>query len=72
MVERQDAVGEANGGQAVGDDENRAPCGDLRHVLLDDPLAFIIERACSFVEDQDPWLAQECTTNRNALALAAG
>ena len=72
MVERQDAVGEANRGQAVGDDENRAPCGDLRHVLLDDPLAFIVERARRFVKDQDPRLAQECARNRNALALAAG
>ena len=72
MVERQDAVGEANRGQAVGDDENRTSFGDLRHVLLDDPLAFIVERARGLVEDQDPRLAQQCASNRDALALAAG
>ena len=55
----------------MGDDENRAPFGDLRHVLLDDPLAFIIERARGLVEDQNTRLAQERARNRDALALAA-
>ena len=56
-VEREDAVGKANGGQAVGDDENRASLSDLRHILLDDPLAFIVERARGLVEDQNPRIA---------------
>ena len=39
-------------------DKNRSPFGDRRHVLLDDPVAFAIERIRGFVEDQDPRLAQ--------------
>lgn len=45
MVERQDAIGVANRGQSVGDDENRTSFGNLPHILLDDPLAFVIEGA---------------------------
>ena len=39
-------------------DKNRSPFGDRRHVSLDDPLAFVIERTRGFVEDQDPRVAQ--------------
>ena len=56
-IERQNAVGKANGRQAVGDDEDRAPRSDLSHVLLNDPLAFIIERTGGFVENHNAWLA---------------
>ena len=72
MIERQDAVGKANRRQAVGNDEHRAPLSDLRHVLLDDPLAFIVERAGGFIEDQDARLAQQRARNCDALALPAG
>jgi hypothetical protein len=51
----------------MGDDKNRALRRHHPHVLLDDALAFIIERG--FVEDQDPWLAQECAGNSGALPL---
>ena len=52
MVQGEDTIGGANRGQAMGDNENRAPVGDLRHIPLDDPLAFIIEGARGFVKDQ--------------------
>ena len=56
--------------KSVGDDENRTPRGDLCHILLDNPLAFVVERTRCFVEDQNSRLAQECASNRNTLALA--
>ena len=52
-IDRDDAVGPADRGQPVGDDEHRAPGRDAPHVLLDDPLAFVIERAGRLVEDED-------------------
>ncbi len=71
-VERQDAVGKANGGQTVGDNEHCAPLSDLRHVLLDDALALIVKRARGFVENHDAWIAHQRSSNRDALALTAG
>src|ERR1700737_1719889 len=46
-----DAVAGAHRREAVRDDEDRATLGDLAHVLLDDALALVIERARSLVED---------------------
>ena len=47
------------------------PCGDLRHVLLDDPLAFVVERAGRLVEDQDARIGDQRAGDGDALALAA-
>ena len=70
MIERYDTVSIANRGQAVGNHEDRASLGDLRHVMLDDLFAFVIERARGFVEYQDARLAQQRASNCNTLALA--
>ena len=56
----------------MGHDDHRAPRRHLRHIPLDVPLAFIIEGAGGFIEDQNPRLTQDCTSNRNSLTLAAG
>ncbi len=55
----------------MGDDEHGAPFGDQPHVLLDDALAFIIERARGLVENHNTRLAQQGASNGNSLALAA-
>src|SRR5262249_30345799 len=67
-----DAVGAADGGEPVGDDQDGAALPDASHVVLDDPLAFIVERARGLIEDQDARVGDECAGNRDALALAAG
>src|SRR5450759_2418414 len=66
-----DAIGIANRRQTVGNDEDRPAGGDLLHVLLDGPLAFIIQRARCLVKDQDTWIRDEGAGNGDALALAA-
>src|SRR5262249_8714245 len=48
-IEGHDAIRRAYGREPVSDDENRAPAGDLLHVLLDDALALVIEGAGGFV-----------------------
>ena len=70
-IERDDAVGAAHGGEPVGDDEHRAALGDLLHVLLDDALALIVERAGRLVEDQDARIGDQRARDGDALALAA-
>ena len=68
---RDDAVGAPHGREPVRDDEHRAPLGDLAHVLLDDALALVIERARRLVEDQDARIGDQRARDGDALALAA-
>src|SRR5215472_8830482 len=70
-IDRHDAVGPAHGRQPVGDDYEGAAGGDAPHILLDDALAFVIERARRLVEYQNPRIGQQRPRNRYALALAA-
>src|SRR5262245_1096798 len=71
-VERDDAGGRTHRRQSVRDDEHRAALGDVLHVLLNDALAFVVQRTCGFVEDQDARIRGERAGDRDALALAAG
>src|SRR5271155_5446140 len=66
-----DAVAAAHRRQAMGDDDDGAVLGDVRHVLLDDPLALVVERARRLVEDQDSRVHDQGAGDRDALALAA-
>ena len=66
-----DAIGVAHRRQTVGNDEDRPAGGDLLHVLLDGPLAFIIQRARCLVKDQDTWIRDQGAGNGDALALPA-
>ena len=50
-LDRDDAIGAADGRQPVGDDQHRAAGGDAAHIVLHDPLALIVERAGRLVED---------------------
>src|SRR6202048_5288647 len=67
-----DAIAGAHGREAVRDDEDGAALGDLAHVLLDDALALVVERARGLIEDQDAWVGHQGAGNGDALALPAG
>ena len=54
------------------DDEHGSLLGDLRHVLLNDAFALIIEGARRLVEDQNARIGDEGAGNGDALTLAAG
>src|SRR5947199_344476 len=71
-LQRDDTVGGAHGGKPMSDDQHRASFGDLLHVVLDDPLALVVQRAGRLVEDQDARVGGERAGNRDTLALAAG
>ncbi len=70
-VDGDDPVGAADGGEAMGDDEHGAALRDALHVLLDDPLALIVERAGRLVEDEDARIGHQRAGDGEALALAA-
>ena len=69
--DRDDAVARPHGREAVRDDDHGAVLHDLAHVVLDDPLALIIERARRLVEDQDARIGGKRARDGDALALPA-
>src|SRR5260221_12224355 len=70
-LDGDDAIGLADRRETVGDHEYRPAGCDPLHVLLDGPLAFVVEGTRRLVEDQDARIGDECTGNRDSLALAA-
>src|SRR5215468_11283414 len=71
-VDGDEAVAPSYGRQPVRDDEHCAAAGKLRHILLNDPLALIVERARRLVEDQDARVGNKRACDGQTLALAAG
>src|SRR6266508_2462769 len=69
-LDRDDAVTPAHRRQPVSDDEHGAAFGDLLHILLDNPFTLVVKRARGFIEDQDTRVADQCASNRDALALS--
>jgi hypothetical protein len=55
----------------MGNDQYRATPADRAHIGLNDPLAFIIKRRSSFIENQDPRIGHQRTRYGNTLPLAA-
>src|SRR5216684_5735238 len=71
-LDGDDAIGKPQRGEPMGNDKHRSTAGDLRHVLLNDPLALIIESARRLVEDEDARVGNQRTGDGDALPLAAG
>src|SRR5271165_475466 len=72
VLDGDDAVAPAHRRQAMRDDEDGSPRDDGLHVLLDDALALIVERAGRLVEDQDARLGDQRPRDGDALPLTAG
>ena len=70
-VHHHDAIGGAYRRQPVSDHQRGAALHQPFERLLDQPLAFRVERAGRFVEQQDRRIAQQGPRNRQALALPA-
>ncbi len=64
-----DAIGHPQGREPVCDDEHGSRPGDLCHVLLNDVLAFVVQRARRFVENENPRIGDQGARDRDALAL---
>ena len=52
-------------------DDHGSPLGHLRHILLHDTFAFVIERTRRLVENEDAGIGDQRASNSDALALSA-
>ena len=52
-LHHQNLVGAANGGEAMGDDERRAPLHEIGQPFLNQRLGFRVEARGGFVQNQD-------------------
>ena len=72
VVHDDDAVGERDHAHAVRDHERGAVAGEFFEHLEDELLAFDVDLAGGFVEQQDFGIAEDRAGERDALPLAAG
>ena len=72
MVHDDDAVGQRDHAHAVRDHERGAVAGEFFEHLEDELLAFDVDLAGGFVEEQDFGVAEDGAGERDALPLAAG
>ncbi len=70
MLEDDDASKRMNGGQAVGNDQGRAPAHEFCDRLHDGMLGAWIQRAGGFIEKEDRSILEKCARDANALALS--
>ncbi len=70
FFEHRDAVGAANGAQAMRNHQHGAALHQVPEGFLDQRFAFGIERGGGFVEDEDGRILQDRAGNGDALALA--
>src|SRR5262245_57751553 len=70
-LDGEEAVAAPHRRQPMRNDEDDTAFGEPRHVLLDDPLALIVESARRLVEDQDARVGNERARDGETLALAA-
>src|SRR6476469_2651580 len=68
-LDGDDAVRVANGRQTVCNDEHGPAGGDLLHILLNHPLALIIQRTRCLVKNQNSRIGDESAGDGNTLAL---
>ena len=71
-LDHDQAVGAAQGAEAVGDGDGGAAADQVFQGRLNFALGFGIDRGGGFVEDQDARVDQQRAGDRDALAFAAG
>ena len=72
VVEQDDPVGQADGGQPVGDDERRAAVHERAESAVDLLLDVHVNGARGVVEDEDRRVHEEGAGDRDPLALTTG
>ena len=72
LLDDQDLVGAADGGEAVRDDEGRPALHEEVEAGLDQGFGLGVERAGGFVEDEDAGVGEDGAGDGETLALAAG
>ena len=68
----RDAVGVADGGETVRDDQRGASLREPQQRFLHEAFGFGVQRGGRFVEDDEPRVADHRAGDSEALALSAG
>src|SRR5664280_1361108 len=71
MVHDKDVMRVSDGRETVGDDEAGPAGHQLCHCFLDAYFRSGIDAACSFIENQDGWICQDHTRDRQQLLLTS-
>ncbi len=71
-IEHDDAVGQGYGGEPVRDDQHGGLPGDIGDGFAQCQLVERVELRGRFVQQQEPWFAQEGARDGDALALTTG
>src|SRR6266498_4962168 len=71
-LDGDDAVRHPQGGEPMCDDEHRSAARDLRHTLLNNSLALVIERARRLIENENARVGNQRAGDGKALPLAPG
>lgn len=72
LVYDNDSVAFLNRGHPMCNDNGSAPFHGTIEGLLYDLLALLVESRRCLIEDQDAWIFNECTSDRNSLLLSTG
>ena len=70
VLEDDDQIGVADGGEAVRDDEGRPPGEERPQSHLDAPLGADVDARGRLVEDEDPRIGEQGTREGDELSLA--
>ena len=71
FVDGEDPVGRSHRRKPVRDNQHRSSSGDFAHIRLDDALAFIVESARRFVENENAGIGHKRARDGDPLALAS-
>src|ERR1700754_2959174 len=69
-LDGDDTIRKSKRRETVRDDDHGPAARHLRHVLLHDALAFIVERTRRLVENENAGIRDERTSNSDALTLS--
>src|SRR5277367_1996254 len=72
LLDDQDLIGAANRGQAMRNHKRRPALHEEVKAALNQCLGFGVERAGGLVEDEDAWICEDGTRDRDTLTLASG
>ena len=72
VFQHDDAIGIANGGQAMGDNKRRSFMHQAFERITESAFTFVVERACGFVQDDQRRILEEDPRDAQALPLPGG
>ena len=70
LIEDDDLIGVSNRRKPMGDDEDRPPCHQSIHALLDNRLGVGVDRAGRLIQHEYRWVGDDRPSDRDQLPLS--